>query len=158
MRAPGHGVRMHTITPTPTRADELLFLGARCRVLADGESTGGAYGLVDMIEVPAGDMPPLHVHHTYDEGFLLLDGELTLLLPGREIAPQPGEFVLAPRGVPHAYRVGGQPARFLVLSRPSGFERFVRDVAAIENPTPEALTETGAAYDIEILAPPGATP
>jgi quercetin dioxygenase-like cupin family protein len=138
--------------------DELLFLGARCRVLADGESTGGRYGLVDMIEAPAGEMPPLHVHHTHDEGFLLLDGEVSLFLPGREIALRPGEFTLTPRGVPHAYQVGDRPARFLVLSTPAGFEEFVRDVAALEEITPDVLGATAARHDIEILGPPGTLP
>jgi uncharacterized cupin superfamily protein len=64
--------------PTRTSTDTLDFLGARCRVLADASTTDGRYGLVDMIETPAGDMTPLHVHHAEDEGFLVLDGEITL--------------------------------------------------------------------------------
>jgi quercetin dioxygenase-like cupin family protein len=135
-----------------------MFLGSRCRILADAESTDGRYGLVDMIEVPAGDMPPLHVHHAQDEGFLLLEGELSLFLPGREIALKPGEFVLAPRGVPHTYQVGDAPARCLVLSSPAGFEGFVRDVAALDELTPDVLGATAAERDIEILGPPGTLP
>jgi mannose-6-phosphate isomerase-like protein (cupin superfamily) len=100
---------MHTTAPTSISAEELLFLGSRCRILVTSESTAGKYGLVDMIEVAADDMPPLHVHHTHDEGFLLLDGELSLFLPDHEITLRPGEFVLAPRGVPHTYHVGGSP-------------------------------------------------
>jgi quercetin dioxygenase-like cupin family protein len=150
---------MNTTTPTyPTATDELMFLGARCRILADATGTGGRYGLVDMIEVPAGDMPPLHIHHTHDEGFLVLEGQLSLFIPGREIALSPGEFVLAPRGVPHAYRVGDSTARFLVLSYPAGFEHFVEDVARLEDVTPEVLVATGAMHDIEILGPPGTLP
>jgi quercetin dioxygenase-like cupin family protein len=146
---------MQITTPS---TDELEFLGARCRILADAASTGGRYGLIDMVEVPAGDMPPLHVHHTQDEGFLLLDGELSLFLPGREIALRPGEFVLAPRGVPHAYQVGDAPARFLVLSSPAGFEAFIRDAVALNELTPESLGATAAVHDIEILGPPGTLP
>jgi quercetin dioxygenase-like cupin family protein len=152
-----HGA-MQTTTHTSHSAGELLFLGARCRILADSAGTDGRYGLVDMIEVPAGDMPPLHVHHTHDEGFLLLEGELSLFLPGREIALQPGEFVLAPRGVPHVYQVGDAPARYLVLSTPGGFEQFVRDVAALEELTPETLEAAAAVREIEILGPPGTLP
>lgn len=148
---------METTTHTHS-AGELMFLGARCRVLADAKSTDGRYGLVDMIEVPPGDMPPLHVHHTHEEGFLLLEGELSLFLPGREIALKPGEFVLAPRGVPHAYQVGDSPARILVLSSPAGFEQFVRDVSALDEVTPETLGATAAQRDIEILGPPGTRP
>lgn len=149
---------MQTTALTSIPAEELLFLGSRCRILATSESTGGDYGLVDLIEVAAGDMPPLHVHHTHDEGFLLLEGQLSLFLPDREIRLRPGEFVLAPRGVPHTYRVGEAPARWLVLSSPPGFEQFVDDVAALNEQTPEALTTTAAAHGIEILGPPGAMP
>lgn len=149
---------MNTTTATLPTGTELVFLGARCRILADSASTRGRYGLIDMIEVPAGDMPPLHIHDAHDEGFLLLDGELSLFLPGREVRLEPGEFVLAPRGVPHAFRVGDTPARFLVISLPGGFEELVRDVAAIEELSPEVLAATAAAREIQILAPPGTLP
>lgn len=135
-----------------------MFLGARARILATSQSTDGTYGLVDMIEVPAGDMSPLHVHHTHDEGFLLLEGELSLFLPGREIALHPGEFVLAPRGVPHTYQVGDAPARWLIVSTPASFEQFVEDVAALDEVTPEALAAVGAPHGIEILGPPVTMP
>jgi quercetin dioxygenase-like cupin family protein len=149
---------MQSTAPTSTSAEELVFLGSRARILATAESTGGKYGLVDMIEVAAGDMPPLHVHHTHDEGFLLLEGELSLFLPDREFALLPGEFAFAPRGVPHTYQVGDAPARWLVVSMPAGFEQFVEDVAALDDVTPETLTKMGAAHGIEILGPPGAMP
>jgi quercetin dioxygenase-like cupin family protein len=149
---------MTTTYPTSQRGDELLFLGVRCRILVDPEITGDPYGLVDMVEVPPGDMPPLHVHHQHDEGFLLLDGELTLFLPGREVRLRAGEFVLAPRGVPHTYRVGDAPARWLVISTPGGFEQFVREVAGLDELSPEVLAATGARHDIEILGPPGERP
>ena len=149
---------MQTTAPTITSAEELMFLGARCRILATSDSSKGKYGLVDMIEVPAGDMPPLHVHHTHDEGFLLLEGELSLFLPDREIALRPGEFMLAPRGVPHTYQVGDAPARWLIISTPASFEQFVQDVADLDEVTPEALSATAAVHGIEILGPPGTMP
>jgi quercetin dioxygenase-like cupin family protein len=149
---------MQTTALTPITAEELNFLGSRCRILATSESTDGEYGLVDMIEVAAGDMPPLHVHHTHDEGFLLLEGQLSLFLPDREVALRPGEFVLAPRGIPHTYQVGDSPTRWLVLSTPAGFEGFVADVAALDPVTPQALAATGAVYGIEILGPPRTMP
>lgn len=149
---------MTTTTTSTSRAAELNFLGARSRILADSTATGGRYGLVDMIEVAAGDMPPLHVHHSHDEGFLLLEGELSLFLPGREIALVPGDYVRAPRGVPHTYQVGDAPARWLVLSDPPGFEAFVQEVADLGDPTPEALAAIGAGHGIEMLGPPGMLP
>src|SRR3954447_13863747 len=90
-----------TLPESPATADDLDFLGCRARILTDGDRSGGRLGVVDMVEVPAGHMPPLHVHHAQDEGFYVLDGEVALLLPGREILCTPGDFVLAPRGIPH---------------------------------------------------------
>ena len=145
---------MNTTTPEIQAAGELDFLGCRARILA----TGGSLGLVDMIEVPPGHMPPLHVHHHEDEGFYVLEGRVTLYAGDQATDLGPGDFALAPRGVPHAYRVGDEPARWLVTSSPAGFERFVADVAALEDVSPEVLGRVAAQHDIEILGPPGMLP
>ena len=149
---------MTNATLSSTDRPELDFLGARVTVLADGDATGGAFGLVDMREIPAGSMPPLHIHHHEDEWFYVLDGEAEFFLPGRSIPVRAGDFLLAPRGVPHAYRIGERPARWLALSSPSGFERFVVDVAALGEADPGALARVARQHDIEILGPPGTLP
>ena len=45
-----------------------------------------------------------------------------------------------------------------MASSPAGFERFVLAVAALPEPTPDALGAVAAEYDIEILGPPGMLP
>ena len=137
----------------PTR--ELEFVGCRVRILS-GDAAD--VGIVDMIEVPAGHMPPLHVHHDEDEGFYLLSGEVTLFMPGQQVTLRAGDYFLAPRGVPHAYRVGDSPARWLIVSSPAGFERFVAEVGEGRVEDPAALAELAARHDIEILGPPGMLP
>jgi quercetin dioxygenase-like cupin family protein len=141
---------------TPTT--DLDFLGSRARVLAEGGDTGGRFGLVDMIEVPAGGMPPLHVHHSHEEGFYVVAGEVTLFTPGDQVTLRAGDFFLAPRGVPHTYRVGDTTAHWLIMSVPAGFESFVADVGARDGLDPKALTALAAEHDVEILGPPGAMP
>ena len=138
---------------TMTTPAELDFLGVRARILA----TGGSLGLVHM-DKPAGDTSPLHLHRNEDEGFYVLGGELTLFLPGQPVRLREGEFFLAPRGVPHAYEAGPDGARTLVSSAPSGFERFVAEVAGLERVDPPTLTAVAAGHAIEILGPPGARP
>jgi quercetin dioxygenase-like cupin family protein len=139
---------------TRTKTAELEFFGARARILDGDESLG----LVDMIEVPAGDISPLHLHNAYAEGFYLMSGELTLHVPGDAVRLAPGDFFLVPRGVPHACRVGNSPARWLVTSTPAGFERFVADVAAGPVSEPAEVAAISATHGIEILGPPGALP
>jgi hypothetical protein len=111
------------------------------------------------MQIAPGDQPPLHVHRSDDEGFVLLAGEFTVFQPGREIALSPGQFVLAERGIPHTYLAGPEGARVLVISAADGFVPFSAEVAGLDGmPTPEQLTEIAARYDIEILGPPGARP
>ena len=57
-------------------------------------------------------------------GIVELDGELTLITPGAASTLRAGEAALAPRGIPHAYRVESERARFLVVYTPGGFADF----------------------------------
>jgi quercetin dioxygenase-like cupin family protein len=138
---------------TITQPEAVEFLGAPARVLASGDGLGLVH-----LDLPAGDMPPLHVHRNEDEGFYCLGGEITVYLPGRSVTLRAGDFLLAPRDVPHAYEAGPDGARVLVSSTPSGFERFVLAVAALEALSPEILGGVAAEHGIEILGPPGARP
>ena len=113
-------------------------------------------------------MPPLHVHHRDDEAFYVLDGELSLFVAGEQFVLATGQAALAPRGVPHSYRVESEEAHWLVITTPAGFESFVREVAepapAEELPRagrphdPAVLAQAAAKVGIEILGPPGALP
>jgi quercetin dioxygenase-like cupin family protein len=144
--------------PTATQPPVIDFLAGRVRILAAASETAGHLGLVEMVEAPPGDMPPLHVHHAHDEGFYVLAGEVTLYTPGSEVTLHAGDFVLAPRGVPHTYRVGDAPARWLVSSVPAGFEQFVAAVSSRPDADPEEIGRLAAEHGIEILGPPGMLP
>ena len=136
---------MPAIAPPETQQ----FLDCRARVLGEG--------LVEMSDVPAGSMPPLHVHRADDEGFYVLEGEVTLHLPGERIRLGVGDYAVAPRGVPHAYEVGDAPARWLCTST-GGFERFVAAVCALDEQTPDRVGAVAAEHGIDLLGPPGARP
>jgi len=116
---------------------------------------------------PRGDSPPYHVHRTEDEVFHLVDGELVLLVDGETRRLQAGETCLAPKGVPHTYRVVSEQARWLVITAHGDFEHFVRavsrpaDAAVLPTPagppTPEqvrALGEVALRHGIEFVGPP----
>jgi hypothetical protein len=77
-----------------------------------------------------------------------------------------GESLLAPRGVPHSYAVTSEEgARWLVVTSPGGFDRFVEAVgrpAESETlpppaaPDVERLAAIAAAHGIELVGPPPA--
>ena len=155
-------------TPVPSRRTQpLWFIDNLVYVHVDGDTSSGALALLDE-RGRRGNMPPLHVHRRDDETFYVLEGELTLFVAGEQIVLGPGQAALAPRDVPHAYRVESEEARWLVITTPAGFDAFVREVAepapAEELPPagrpfdPAALGQAAAKVGIEILGAPGALP
>lgn len=107
---------------------------------------------------PQGHSPPLHLHRTEDEIFRVLEGEFRFRVADAEVVLGAGETLLAPKGVPHQFRVespGG--GRWLVLTAHGDFERFVRGCARTDGPAapePAALAAAAAPHGIEILGPP----
>lgn len=83
---------------------------------------------------------------------------VVLVVGGREAVHDAEVQVADTRGVPHAYRVGKRAARWLIVSRPAGFERFVAAVSTLDQVDPATLTAVAAEHQIEILGPPGMLP
>ncbi len=87
-----------TDTSTSTNVGEARWwLGGLAVIKATAASTGGQLAIIEVTE-PPGMEAPLHVHHGEDEGFYLMEGEVTLYLPSEETACRPGDFFLAPVG------------------------------------------------------------
>jgi mannose-6-phosphate isomerase-like protein (cupin superfamily) len=117
---------------------------------------------------PASDSPPLHVHHTEDEVFCVSEGTLRLHVAGQDRTVGPGQTLLAPKGLPHTYRVESpEGARWLTVTTQRDFENFVRSMGRpalrLELPPPSgpptpdaaaALAETALRFGIEIMGPP----
>ena len=144
--------------------ERLWFIASLAEVLVARED----FSLVRMHK-PAGDMPPLHVHDREDEGFYVLEGSLELWVGDEPpIKLVPGEYALAPHGIPHTYRAGDEGAVSLVTSLPGAFVSFVRAVGrpaeraelpVLEGPPDAAaLARTAAEHGITILGPPGMLP
>jgi mannose-6-phosphate isomerase-like protein (cupin superfamily) len=150
-------------------ADAHWFFGDLAVVHLSGEETDGRFALLEFLQ-PPGEMTPLHVHRRADQAMYILEGELTLLLPGKTVVAGPGEVVYGPMNVPHTEQVTSPgPVRLLGVTSPAGFERFVaaagRPATALTLPPAslppvdfDALACVAAEHDIEVLGPPGALP
>jgi quercetin dioxygenase-like cupin family protein len=140
----------------------LWFLNGLLIVKATGEQTGGAFSLIDNVGPAAGESP-YHVHHSEDEAFYVLEGEIIVYVGDEKIKAEPGTWVYGPREVPHGFRIeGDSPARFLLLYTPAGFEQFFVEAGEYakeltlppaEPPDMERLMSVAPKYDIEILGP-----
>jgi quercetin dioxygenase-like cupin family protein len=135
--------------------------GGRIRFLAGADSTDGSFSLVEATEAP-GSAAPLHVHHGEAEAFYVVDGTLELTCGDQTLTVGTGDFVYAPKDVPHAYTVVGErPARVLLLFSRPGFEQFFAEAGAPLDeppagpPDPEQLRRVVEKYDMELLGTSG---
>jgi quercetin dioxygenase-like cupin family protein len=109
------------------------------KVLLRSEESAGAVGVVESHVPPGWEGPPLH-HHPFDEGFYVLEGELTFQLGEELRSATPGDFVFAPADAVHTFaNLSDAPARYLIVVTPGGFERyFERRAAKVKGVEPPA--------------------
>lgn len=84
---------------------------------ARGEHTNGSVAIFEVFWGP-GDMSLHHRHGLEDEGFYVIEGQITIHTPDGDIVAKAGELVWGPRGVRHAYTTGPDGARVLVVQTP----------------------------------------
>ena len=102
------------------------FGGLAVIKLAEAE-TEGRFSMIDMIWPPGLEVP-LHVHTREDELFHVLDGRVSYRIGESRFEASAGHTVFAPRDIPHNFVVtSAQPAHYLIVYSPAGFEGFVRE-------------------------------
>jgi quercetin dioxygenase-like cupin family protein len=137
------------------------WFAALAEIKACAADTDGQLTIVEVTE-PPGAQAPLHVHHREDEGFWILDGDVTFHVGDVEIEARAGDFAWGPRDVPHRYTVGPDGCRMLFILTPAGFEGLVRDMsepaaertippASDEAPDMERVARVAQAYGCELL-------
>ena len=155
------------MTLAATSTEQLWFLNTLHTVRVRHDEAEDGISVMESL-APHGDSPPLHVHLTEDETFHVLEGELRVRAGGADVTIAAGETLLAPKRVPHTYRVESPAgARWLVITRRGDFERFVRALSRPaerpELPTPQrpptaeqadALAAAAHEHGIELVGPP----
>jgi quercetin dioxygenase-like cupin family protein len=148
----------------PAEGRTIAVVGDVYRSLATGEDTGGKYALWEAV-VPPGGGPPPHVHSREEEGFYVLEGEITLTTGDQRLVASAGTFANMPVGTPHAFKnEGSRPARMLISVAPAGLEGtfFEFGVPLTEGATTalpptkeeiEKLLAVAPKYGIEIRLP-----
>jgi quercetin dioxygenase-like cupin family protein len=103
-----------------------------------------------------GSGPPLHLHLAQEEWFYVLEGEVLIQVGYQRVILKPGDSILGPRNVPHAFvATGPHPARMLITFTPAGqMEQFFRDTAA----APPQNTVGSIRYGVKVVGPPISQP
>jgi mannose-6-phosphate isomerase-like protein (cupin superfamily) len=121
----------------PGAGRTVAVVGDVYRFLATGEDTNGKYALWEAV-VPPGGGPPPHVHSREEEGFYVLEGEITILVRDKRLVAGPGMFANMPVGTPHSFKnESGRPAKVLISVAPAGLEKMFFEFGV---PLPEGST------------------
>ena len=148
----------------PTEGRTIAVVGDVYRFLVTGKETNGKYAMWEAI-VPPGGGPPPHIHSREEEGFYILEGEITFQIGEKQVLAVAGMFANMPAGTPHSFKnVSGKPAKMIISVAPAGLEEmfFEFGVPLPEGattalpPTPteiEKLLLIASRYGIEILIP-----
>lgn len=115
----------------PGEGRTVAVVGDVYRFLATGEETNGKYALWEAI-VPPGGGPPPHVHSREEEGFYILEGEITFTIDGERIVATAGMFANMPVGTPHSFKnESDRPAKMLISVAPAGVEQMFFEVGVL---------------------------
>src|SRR5260370_32207560 len=128
---------MTPVIRTPAEGRTIAVVGDVYRFLATGEDTNGKYAMWDAVVLPGGG-PPRHVHSREEEGFYILEGEITLQVGEKRIVATAGMFANMPVGTPHSFKNElNCPAKMLISVAPAGLEQMFFEVGV---PLPEGST------------------
>lgn len=138
----------------PEEGERVHLLALGVRFLVGGAETDGRFSLVEHPLPPRALGSPVHTHGHEDEYSFVLEGRVGVQLGDDTLIAGPGDLVVKPRGVPHAFwNAGDEPARLLEMISPAGFEDYFREVApllAAEDPDPEAVGAVAERYGLAI--------
>jgi len=147
---------MATVTRRTVRADDgerADFPRLGNRYVLRGESSNERFALVEQTIPPRALAAPIHTHEREDEYSFVLAGRLGAQIGDEMVEAGPGDVVLKPRGIPHAYwNSGDKKTHLLEIISPAGFEQYFADLAPElarpGEPDLEALAEIRARYGL----------
>jgi mannose-6-phosphate isomerase-like protein (cupin superfamily) len=144
--------RLAVLADTTERAD---FPNLGNRYLLRSERTGGRVSMIEHTIKPRALAAPLHTHSREDEYSLVLDGRMGALIGDIVVEAGPGELVMKPRGIPHAFwSAADEETKLLEIISPGGFETYFADLAPVlavpGTPDLEQMAEIRARYGLSV--------
>ena len=92
---------------TPDAGRSFTAFGSTAQFKLEGEHTAGRLCL-GLAVTPPGVGPPPHVHHTDDELFIVVEGQLEVWSDAGWMPAPAGSVVYLPRGSRHTFRNTGE--------------------------------------------------
>jgi len=120
---------MKPIIRSSQQGRTVSLVGDVYRFLATGEDTNSKYTLIEALVSPGGG-PPLHIHSREEEGFYILEGDITFTINGERLVATAGMFANMPVGTPHSFKnETNKLAKMLATVAPAGLEKMFMEIA-----------------------------
>ena len=115
--------------------------------------------------LPVGSSPPLHVHHSLDDTWYILDGKMVVRCGDDVLVVGARHWVSMPRGVPHTFRViSDREARILLVHDNASFRDLIRELGVPASahvvpakpvfPSMDELARVAVSHDLTPIGPP----
>lgn len=152
---------------SPRKAEALWFGNTLVKILLSSNHGRDGTAVIEH-RMPHGDSPPMHIHRNEDEIFHIIEGKMRFQVGQEQIVVEAGETVVAPKGIPHTFRVeSADGVRCLTVTKGADFEGLIRMAgrpATVEElppaagaPTPEmieALVRACQTNNIDVVGAP----
>lgn len=135
----------------------LHFLNGEFICKISGQDTGGGLCIYDTVRRARGG-PPMHIHYEQDEWFYVREGEFVVQIGDERFHLAPGDSLLAPRRIPHAFANVSETGKLIVAFQPAGsIERIFSEIAVLSHsrmPTLEDWQNVSSPNGVDIIGPP----
>ena len=116
----------------PDEGRSLAAVGVSVVLKSAAEDTGGRWTLYEYTAPPRFAGPPPHWHRETDEAFFVLEGAIRFEVDGETVDAPAGAYARVPPGIVHRFsNPTDEPARFLGLFVPGGFEQYWVELAEL---------------------------
>ena len=122
----------------------LWALGDLMILKATADQTSGRVFVMEQHVPRHRHAPGRHVHENDDQFWFVIDGRGRWFIGGQPIEAGPGDFIIGPHGVPHAFSADTDDLHVLVITAPAGLEAFFAETgtdAAVLTHPPADLVE-----------------
>lgn len=142
---------MSATEPTATARESHYILGETLTPMLTN-AMGSAIEIFDTRGV-AGGGPPPH-KHKWEEIYVVLSGEMEVLVDGKTMRLKPGEFAHVPADTPHGYTTLTD-THFLTIVSKGNAAKFFKELAddvQMDPPDIPGILRVGAKHGITFLA------
>jgi quercetin dioxygenase-like cupin family protein len=142
---------MSNTNPGPGAQESHYVLGETLRPMLTN-AMGSAIEIFDTKGIPGGGPPP-HTH-AWEEIYVVLSGEMDVVVDGKTAHLGPGDFAHVPANTPHGYTTIDHTHFLTIVSKgnASKFFKQVSDEVEMSPPDIPGVLRIGAAHGITFLS------